>query len=142
MAAHQIRHVADVETDFGDVPLVPCYPGELNQVFLNLLVNAAHAISDVITPERPRGCIRVRSYCEGNEVVASISDTGAGIPLQIQSRIFEPFFTTKEIGRGTGQGLSLARGIVVDKHNGRIAFETTPGVGTTFRVHLPVAASR
>jgi PAS domain S-box-containing protein len=139
IAAHQIKHLADVETDFGDVPLVPGYPGELNQVFLNLLVNAAHAIEDVVSGGGPRGRIRVRSYRQNDEVVASIADTGSGIPVEFQSRMFEPFFTTKEIGRGTGQGLSLARAIVVDKHQGRLVFETEPGAGTTFYVVLPMA---
>jgi PAS domain S-box-containing protein len=137
IAAHEIREVADVETDFGDLEPVAGFPSELNQVFLNLLVNAAHAIGDAVKAGGPRGRIHVRSYTEGNEVVAAISDTGGGIPLAIQSRIFEPFFTTKEIGRGTGLGLDIAWRIVVGRHGGEIHLESAPG-DTRFQVVLPL----
>jgi PAS domain S-box-containing protein len=136
IAAHQLKPFADVDTEFGDIPRVAGYAGELNQVFLNLLINAAHAIEDVVAAGGQRGRIRIRSYCENDEVIASIADTGAGIPKEIQSRVFEQFFTTKGIGRGTGQGLALAHAIVADKHEGRLVFDTVPGLGTTFYVCL------
>jgi signal transduction histidine kinase len=101
-----------------------------------LVVNAAHAIADT----GRRGCIRVRTAHEGDSVVVAIGDTGTGIPEAIRERLFEPFFTTKEVGRGTGQGLALARTIVVERHGGTLTFETTVGEGTTFFVRLPVGA--
>ncbi len=138
IAHNEIKYVADVERVAGDVPLVPCNAGEINQVFLNLLVNAAHAIADSAAPggERPRGTIRVSTVFDGEAVVVSIADTGTGIPDAVQPRIFEPFFTTKSVGRGTGQGLAIAKA-VVEKHGGTITFETAAGAGTTFHVRLP-----
>ncbi|MGZ4431830.1 MAG: sensor histidine kinase [Gaiellales bacterium] len=110
---------------------------DLNQVFLNLVVNAAQAITDV-TPDGERGRLAVRTRCEGDEVVIEIEDTGGGIPDEHQSRVFEPFFTTGEVGKGSGQGLALARSVVVDRHHGTLTFETEPGVGTTFVIRLPI----
>jgi signal transduction histidine kinase len=104
---------------------------------LNLFVNAAHAIGDVVGTSGQRGIIRVRTYAEGNDVVVAISDTGTGIPPAVQSRIFDPFFTTKSVGRGTGQGLALAHSVIVEQHGGAITFETEPGHGTTFFVRIP-----
>ncbi len=138
VARNELKYVADVETSFGDLPPVPCYPGSLNQVFLNLLVNAAHAIQDVVKSTGQKGKIKVSTRAENRWVVIDISDTGAGIPENIRNRIFEPFFTTKETGRGTGQGLALARSIVIDKHGGTVSFESQIGVGTTFTIRLPI----
>jgi PAS domain S-box-containing protein len=141
VARNELKYVADVETDFGDLPPVVCHIADLNQVFLNLLVNAAQAIE---TPGATgaKGQIRVRTRQDGDRILVSISDTGCGIPEDIQSRIFDPFFTTKEVGRGTGQGLSLARSIVVEKHGGKITFEPNQPRGTTFIVSLPAGLPR
>jgi PAS domain S-box-containing protein len=138
VAAHELKYSAAVETAFGDIPRVPCYLGEINQVFLNLLINAAHAIDDAGRGEGVLGTIRVQTSCEGRFVVVKVSDTGGGIPEAIRHRIFEPFFTTKEVGRGTGQGLAIARAVVVEKHSGTLTFETEVGVGTTFSVRIPL----
>lgn len=138
VARHEIKYVAEVETDFQDLPLVPCDGGDINQVFLNLLVNAAHAIKDRGDPGDQKGVIGVRTRLEGDQVMISISDTGCGIAANIRDKIFEPFFTTKEVGRGTGQGLTIARSIVVEKHRGSLTFETEVGRGTTFHVRLPI----
>ncbi|MEP6779352.1 MAG: HAMP domain-containing sensor histidine kinase [Gemmatimonadaceae bacterium] len=135
IAFGEIRHIAEVQVDLEELPMVPCHLGEINQVILNLLVNAAHAISDA---GRGRGCVTVRSQVFGDSVEFTISDTGNGIPEGVRDRIFEPFFTTKEVGRGTGQGLAIARRIVVEKHGGKIFFETTPDIGTTFFVRIPL----
>jgi signal transduction histidine kinase len=137
VATNELKYVAKVETDFGKIPSVPCFVSDLNQVFLNLLVNAAHAIGDVVGKTGQLGVIRVRTYQEGSVVVIAISDTGTGIPEAVRGRIFDPFFTTKEVGRGTGQGLALARTVVVDQHGGSLTFETETGKGTTFFVRIP-----
>jgi PAS domain S-box-containing protein len=137
VATNELKYVAQVETDFGKIPPVPCFVSDLNQVFLNLLVNAAHAIGDVVGKTGQRGVIRVRTYLEGSVVVIAISDTGTGIPEAVRGRIFDPFFTTKEVGKGTGQGLALARAVVVDRHGGSLIFETEMGKGTTFFVRIP-----
>jgi PAS domain S-box-containing protein len=142
VAAHELKYSAAIETAFGDIPLVPCYLGEINQVFLNLLINAAHAIADAAGDGGVRGTIRVETLCEGKFVVVRVSDTGGGIPESIRHRIFEPFFTTKEVGRGTGQGLAIARAVVVEKHSGTLTFETEVGVGTTFSVRIPMEPAR
>jgi PAS domain S-box-containing protein len=136
VAQSEYKSVATAETDLGALPPVICFLGRLNQVFLNLVVNAAHAIAEA----KPAGGgkIRVASCAEGNVVSVTISDNGAGIPEAIQHKVFDPFFTTKAVGKGTGQGLSLARGIVVDAHGGTLSFETAPGQGTTFQIRLPV----
>jgi PAS domain S-box-containing protein len=134
VASRELRGVADVETDLGRLPPVVCHVGDLNQVFLNLLVNAAHAVAAT----GARGRIRIRTTAEGGTVLVTIADTGAGIPEEIRSRVFDPFFTTKGIGRGTGQGLAIARAIVVEKHGGSLTFESEVGRGTTFSVRLPV----
>jgi PAS domain S-box-containing protein len=141
VANNELKYVADVVMDFGELPLVWCSLGDLNQVFLNLLVNAAHAVGDVVKKNGGRGEIRVRTRCENNEAIVSISDTGSGIPVAIQTRVFDPFFTTKEVGKGTGQGLAIARTIVVERHGGRIAFEPNLPQGTTFLVSLPVGGT-
>jgi signal transduction histidine kinase len=139
VARNEWRYVADMETDFDpSLPLVPCQPGEFNQVILNLIVNAAHAIADVVQKGGPeKGIIKVQTKNYPEWVEIRIQDTGSGIPRNVQMRVFEPFFTTKEIGKGTGQGLAIARSVVVDKHGGSIHFETEEGKGTSFIIRLP-----
>ncbi len=141
VARNEVKYVADIVTDYGDLPPVVCHLADLNQVFLNLLVNAAHAIGEVTRKSGGKGQIGVKTRRDGDQVVVSISDTGCGIPEAIRQRIFDPFFTTKEVGRGTGQGLSLARSIV-EKHAGRIAFEPNMPQGTVFSVYLPIDPPR
>lgn len=139
MARNEYKSVAELETDFGDLPTVFCHAGEINQVVLNLLLNAAHAISDVVAGTTNKGCITVRTRALGDFVEVSIGDTGDGIPESVRDRIFEPFVTTKEVGRGAGQGLALSRAIVVDKLKGSLHFETRTGIGTIFFIRLPVS---
>jgi PAS domain S-box-containing protein len=139
VARSEYRDVADVETDFGEIPRVVCHGGQINQVVLNLVVNAAHAIGDSNKGSGTRGRIVVRTREENGSVVISIADTGGGIPEAIRARIFDPFFTTKEVGRGTGQGLSVSRNVVVKGHGGELDFTTEVGKGTTFFVRLPIA---
>jgi signal transduction histidine kinase len=140
IARNEYRYVADLETDYAELPPVVCLVGEINQVVLNVLLNAAHAISDVVA-EGERGKITVRTRRDGNDVVISIGDTGGGIPERIRERIFDPFFTTKPVGKGTGQGLALARAVVVDKHRGSFNFESTSR-GTTFHIRIPIDPNR
>lgn len=135
---NEYKYVADVETEFGELPLVLCHIGDINQVFLNLLVNAAQAIAAQVGESGRTGRIRVRTRCDGEMVRIDVEDTGCGIPSEIRGRVFDPFFTTKEVGRGTGQGLAIARSIVVDKHEGSLTFATEVGKGTTFTILLPV----
>jgi PAS domain S-box-containing protein len=139
IARSEYKYVAEMQTDFADLPLVTCHGGQINQVVLNLVVNAAHAIADKNkasgTPEK--GLITVKSRIEDGYAVISITDTGGGIPEAIRKRIFEPFFTTKEVGRGTGQGLSIAHN-VIKSHGGKLDFHTEIGKGTTFNVRLPL----
>lgn len=132
------KYVADLALELADeLPPVPCLPGELTQVFLNLIINAAHAI-DAVPERNGKGQITVQSRRSGHGVEVRVSDTGTGIPPAVQPRIFDPFFTTKAVGKGTGQGLAIACTIIVDKHRGELAFETIPGTGTTFIVTLPL----
>ena len=140
VARNELKYVADVNTDYGDIPRIRCHPGDINQVFLNLLVNAAHAIA-AIEPERGRGTIAVRTWLDGNDVCISVADSGTGVPAELQERIFDPFFTTKDVGQGTGQGLSLARAVIVEKHAGTLSLRSTPGEGATFTIRLPVAGT-
>ena len=141
IARNEYKYVADVETDLGDIPAVLCHVGDMNQVFLNLLVNAAHAISDVVKGGGAKGNIRVLTRQEDNHVRIEISDTGCGIPEEIGERIYDPFFTTKEVGRGSGQGLAIARSIIVDKHNGLLNYSSKVGQGTTFKILLPIGSA-
>lgn len=141
IARNEYKYVADLETRFGDLPLVVCHPGDVHQAVLNILVNAAHAIGDAVRGTDRKGRITIRTAREGDSAVVEIGDTGGGIPLEIRDRVFDPFFTTKEVGKGTGQGLSLARHIVVEKHGGDLKFETKTGEGTTFVVRLPIGGT-
>jgi two-component system, NtrC family, sensor kinase len=140
VSRNEWKYVADAETFLQkDLQLVPCHIGELNQVFLNLLINSAHAIAEVVGDgSKSRGKITVRTMQDAQFTTISIQDTGAGIQPEIQSKIFDPFFTTKGVGRGTGQGLSLAHTSVVKKHGGKIWFESEVGKGTTFFIQLPM----
>jgi len=140
IARNEYKYVADLQTDLADLPQVLCHAGEINQVILNILVNAAHAIGDRVRGTDRRGQIAIRSRVEGDAVLISISDSGGGIPPEIQPRIFDPFFTTKEVGKGTGQGLAIARSVVVDKHGGELSFVSERGKGTTFHIRLPIRA--
>ena len=139
VARHEWKYVADLELDLDEsLPKVPCFVNDLNQVILNLIVNAAHAIHEV--PNRAgKGQITIRTRWQGKTAEICIEDTGAGIPVEARSRIFEPFFTTKAVGKGTGQGLAIAHSIISDKHGGTITFETKLGKGTTFFIRLPLA---
>lgn len=128
---NEIKYKADVVKQYGDLPEVQCLPSELNQVFMNLLVNAAHAIT------KERGTITIRTGAEAGEAWVEVADDGAGIAAENLQRIFDPFFTTKPVGQGTGLGLSLSYGIV-QKHGGRMEVTSEIGQGTTFRVTIPV----
>lgn len=141
VARNEWKYVADLETDFDQtLPAIPCLPGEVNQVVLNLIVNAAHAIGDVIAKGiEKKGKIRVQTRNCEDWVEIRIQDSGTGIPKHVQARVFDPFFTTKAVGKGTGQGLAIARSVIVDKHDGSIHFETEEGKGTTFIICLPFA---
>jgi len=133
------KYVTDIQTDFDpDLPPVPCVAGEFNQVILNLIVNAAHAISDVVGDSGRKGAIRISTRQSGPMAEIRVSDTGCGIPESIRSKIFDPFFTTKPVGQGTGQGLALAHSIIVKKHGGSLTVESEPGQGSTFIIQLPL----
>ena len=141
VARNEWKYVADMNLTLDpELPGVPCFLGEFNQAVLNLVVNAAHAIGDVVK-EHPgtKGVITVLTRRDGDHVEVRVSDTGTGIPEAVRPRIFEPFFTTKAVGKGTGQGLSLVYGNVVKKHGGTVRFESEVGKGTTFILRLPLA---
>ena len=140
VARNEWKYVADLVNDFDrSLPEVSCHPGEINQVILNLVVNAAHAIEDQVKKGlMPKGVITVVTRRKDDWAEIQISDTGGGIPEAIRPRIFDPFFTTKEPGRGTGQGLAICHPVIVDKHGGRIFFESEVGRGTTFTINLPI----
>lgn len=127
---NEIRYKAEIVREYGELPQIECYPSQLNQVFMNLLINGAQAIVG-------QGTITIRTGTEGDQVWVAISDTGAGIAPENMARIFDPFFTTKPVGKGTGLGLSLCYGIV-ERHGGRIEVRSVVGEGTTFRVRLPI----
>jgi len=134
------KYVADLVTHFApDLPLVPCLPGEFNQVILNLVINAAQAIGAVVGEGAiGKGTITISTRRQGPWAEIEVTDTGTGIPAGVREHVFDPFFTTKEVGKGTGQGLTIAHSIVVTKHGGRIRLESEVGRGTTFIVHLPL----
>jgi signal transduction histidine kinase len=135
VTANTYRYHVDVVKELGPLPSVTCHVAELNQVFVNLIVNAAHAME---TTEQKRGRLTISTRVDEDDVVIAVSDTGCGIPETLREKIFEPFFTTKEVGRGTGQGLSIIRSIVTERHGGSLTFESAPGRGTTFFVRLPI----
>jgi PAS domain S-box-containing protein len=137
VASNEYKYVAKVHTDFADLPPVVCNIGQLNQVFLNLIVNAAHAIQDA-GKDTESGEIRICTELAGDSAVIRIRDNGCGIPEANLSKLYDPFFTTKEVGRGTGQGLSIAHNIVVDKHGGDITVRSRVGAGTEFCIRVPL----
>jgi two-component system, NtrC family, sensor kinase len=137
VARAEHKYVVEVETDLAPLPPVRCHVGELNQVMLNLLVNASHAIADIVGGSGSRGMISVSTRLDGDAVVISVRDTGGGIPESIRNRIFKPFFTTKEVGRGTGQGLAISHNIIVKRHGGSIDCDSELGTGTAFHLRLP-----
>jgi signal transduction histidine kinase len=131
----ELKYKAEVIRQYGEIPAVHCIAAQVNQVFMNLLVNAAQAIEE-------RGTITVRSGSEGDSAWVEIQDTGKGMAAETVKRIFEPFFTTKPVGKGTGLGLSLSYDIIVKRHGGHFDVRSAPGEGTTFRVWLPIAGPR
>jgi signal transduction histidine kinase len=136
ISRNSYKYIAEIETDFApDISLIECYPSELNQVLLNLIINAAHAIE-----EKQAGMGKIRIVTRKLEAMVDIQiqDNGAGIPIEIQEKVFNMFFTTKPVGKGTGQGLSLSHNIIVEKHQGKLFFESSPGIGTTFHIQLPI----
>ncbi|MDQ7832809.1 MAG: PAS domain S-box protein [Desulfovibrionaceae bacterium] len=143
VARNEWKYVADVDTDLDpELPTVHCLPGDFNQVILNVLINAAHAIGDVVRDTPAKGRITITTRREGDMVRLSISDTGTGIPEGHREKIFDPFFTTKEVGRGTGQGLAIVHDIVVEKHDGTIDVESEVGRGTTVHIRIPLGGDR
>ena len=134
------KYVADLAMDLDSaLPLVPCLLGQFNQVILNMIINAAHAIAEKVKNSGCKGIITITSCRNGDFAEIRIADNGAGIPEAIRGKIFDPFFTTKEVGQGTGQGLAIARSVVVDKHQGMITVESQVGKGTTFIIRLPLS---
>lgn len=141
VSRNEWKYLAELDLDLEpNLPMVPCFPSEFNQVILNLIVNAAHAIGEAKakTGNDALGKIRIQTKKINDKIEIRISDTGTGIPEKHRDRLFEPFFTTKPVGKGTGQGLPIARSVIVDKHGGKLYFETEMGVGTTFIIELPI----
>jgi two-component system, NtrC family, sensor kinase len=139
VATNEWKYVADLVLEIApDLPPLRCFGGELSQVVLNLIVNAAHAITSVVGTSGQKGTITLRAEQDGKTMVIRVQDTGTGIPEAIRSKVFDPFFTTKEVGKGTGQGLALAHSCVVERHHGTLQFETEVGTGTTFILRLPI----
>ncbi len=141
VSRNEWKYVAELETDFADnLPQVPCLSDQLGQVILNLLVNSAHAITTQLgeNSSGQMGRITIATRQIGDQVEVRIQDTGCGIPEDILDRVFDPFFTTKEVGKGTGQGLAIARDVIVNKHGGTLEVTSEPGEGATFTIHLPI----
>jgi two-component system NtrC family sensor kinase len=130
---NELKYHVTLDKSFGSIPAIECYPRQLTQVFVNLLINAGQAIQD-------QGEIRISTMREGDNAVITLSDNGSGIPEPLQARVFDPFFTTKEVGKGTGLGLSIAYGII-QKHRGSIRLKSEVGKGTEFRIELPIDAA-
>ncbi|HEX3100993.1 MAG TPA: PAS domain S-box protein, partial [Pyrinomonadaceae bacterium] len=143
VASNEWKYVADVVTDYDpQLPLVSCLTGEFNQAVLNMIVNAAHAISNVIADGTyGRGTINISTKHAGDYAEIRITDTGCGMTEDIRKRIFDPFFTTKDVGKGTGQGLAISHTVIVEKHKGTIDVSSKPGAGTTFMISLPIAGA-
>jgi signal transduction histidine kinase len=143
VSRNEWKYVADLETHLAaDLPPVHCHAGQFNQVMLNLIVNAVDAIRQALGENSAsKGKITITTSHQGEWAEISVRDTGTGIPEDVQPRIFEYFFTTKPVGKGTGQGLALAHNTIVKKHSGKIWFDTEPGRGTVFFIHLPLETS-
>lgn len=140
MAMNEYKYIAKIETHFSELPHVMCNLGELNQVFLNLIVNASHAIA-AAGKDSAEGRIIVTTHQEGDAVMLAFEDNGCGIAPENLSKIYDPFFTTKEVGKGTGQGLAITRSIVVDKHSGSVDVRSCVGEGTCFTLRLPIKSA-
>lgn len=138
LARARLARLAEVTTELGELPQILCHPGLINQVLLNLLVNAGDAVEAAHAGRGRPGHIRIRTRCDGAAVEVSVSDDGIGIPPEDVDRIFEPFYTTKTSGVGTGQGLAIARRLVEDVHGGSLTFRPNPDAGVTFTVRLPL----
>ncbi|MFP4268195.1 MAG: sensor histidine kinase, partial [Spirochaetaceae bacterium] len=137
IAKNEYKYIAEIEKNFGDLPEISCNANRVNQVFLNLIVNAAHSIKQKKS-EKEKGKIEIRTWAQDGRVFCSITDNGEGIPKNIKEKIFEPFFTTKKSGEGTGLGLSISYDIIVSDHGGSIDVESVPEEGTRFTLSLPV----
>lgn len=139
VAKSEYKYLADISLELGELPHVMCHVGELNQVFINMIVNAAHAIEDAHGGNGQMGKITIKTQMADRDTVSiSISDTGSGIRKENLARVFEPFFTTKEVGKGTGQGLTIAHSVITKKHGGTVTVQSEVGQGTTFIIKLPV----
>ena len=140
VSTNEWKYVAEVETEFDpSQPTVQAMPVELNQVFLNILINAAHAVAESTNDGKDgKGTIKISTQAEDDSVLISISDTGIGMPEEVKKRMFDPFYTTKEVGKGTGQGLSIAHNVVVSQHGGQVWCDSTPDVGTTIYIKIPI----
>ncbi|MCD6175812.1 MAG: PAS domain-containing protein [Planctomycetes bacterium] len=136
MAANKIKYDADVETELSQLPAVSCHANQINQVILNILVNAAQAIGS--RGREDRGTIRIKTYTDADHIICEIADDGPGISPENRSKIFDPFFTTKPVGEGTGLGLSISHDIITEKHKGQLLVDSTVGKGTLFTIKLPI----
>ncbi len=136
---NEYKYVARLETDFEDIPQVDLHAGDIGQVIVNLIINAAHALEGADQTGQQQGIIRVSTRTDVESVIFSVQDNGKGITEDVRNKVFDPFFTTKEVGKGSGQGLAISRSIIEEKHGGTIDFTTEPGKGTTFTVHLPLS---
>jgi len=144
VSCNEWKYVAEIETNFGDLPMVPCLSDEIGQVFLNIIVNAAHAIGNLQgkTGTEEKGRITITTSTEDDFAEIRITDNGGGMEEKIRKRVFDPFFTTKEVGKGTGQGLSIARNVIITKHQGTITVDSEVDKGTTFIIRLPLKESK
>ena len=140
ISRNEYRYCADIETDLKELPPVPCNPEHMNQVFLNLIINGAHAIAS--QKRATNGKIRIATWIDSTAVYCSIADDGPGIPLEVQKHIFEPFFTTKKPGVGTGLGLSISYDIIVHKHHGTLTVHCPHKGGTVFTITLPLGINK
>ena len=142
VARNEWKYVSELVTDLDpSLPLVPCDGGDIFQVLLNMIVNASHAIGEVVGDgSSGKGTITISTRHDGDWAEVRISDTGCGIPADVGLKVFDPFFTTKKVGKGTGQGLAISHNVIVNKHSGRIEFESQPGKGTTFTIRLPISS--
>ena len=144
VAKNEWKYVAELNANLQpNLPKVPCFVNEFNQIILNIIINSVHAIQDTLDPEggREKGAITISTSSNGKEALICITDDGTGMPPEVQKRVFDPFFTTKGVGKGTGQGLAIAHAIIVEKHQGRIEVDSGQGKGTTFTIYLPLEGS-